>query len=74
MPRSKQLDQEINAEHAERMLETLTEHIEISYERTEEMLTQALSVLRHYADVHHLRFHKALDASYDLYLEEKKGA
>lgn len=70
MPRSKELDMEINMEHAEAMLETLAERIEVDYERSEKTVVEALVVLRHYCVAHGLSYAKAEGKALAVYTQE----
>lgn len=68
-----ELTKEINAGHAEAMLEAYCESVQIDYARNQHTLTDALVTLRHYAAAHHLSFQKAFDGSAEIYQKEIGG-
>lgn len=69
---SKELTQEINAGHAEKALEAHADSIGVDYQRNMAAITDMLTTLRHYSDVHGLSFFQALDMSYEHYLSDLK--
>jgi hypothetical protein len=49
------------------------DHYDETKDNPQAQLRDVLTDIRHYADVHGLDFHQALDGSYQVYLEEIQG-